>query len=117
MPIKVQLHFNSNAELNTSDGASTPDNTVITYLNNATLGLYQCGTGQNVGLTAAPCDWRAAIPLKLQLTWQTTLLTDLIFAKLAADSSTATQYITVGYDKAFDGSSLDSFIGEVLVLV
>ena len=38
------------------------------------------------------------------------------FAKLADNSSTDVQYITVGYDKAFDGSSLDSFIGEVTVL-
>ncbi len=31
--------FHDNAELNTSDGASTTDNNVLTYLNNATLGF------------------------------------------------------------------------------
>ena len=38
------------------------------------------------------------------------------FAKLAAGSSTEAQYITVGYDKSFDGSSLSSINGDVTVL-
>ena len=38
------------------------------------------------------------------------------FAKLAAGSSTEAQYITIGYDKAFDGSSLSSINGDVTVL-
>lgn len=42
--------FNDNAVLNTSDGSST-DNTVITYLNNATLGFGSPAAGQNVGRT------------------------------------------------------------------
>ena len=36
---KGTVLFGSNAELNTSDGASTPDNNVLTSLNNATLGF------------------------------------------------------------------------------
>ena len=110
--------FNDKAVLN-SDGSST-DNTVITYLNNATLGFGSPGEGQNVGRTIDGGT--------LQLTGSNTfkVATDLsnvtpnadkfTFEKLAADSSTATQYITVGYDKAFDGSRLNSFIGEVTVL-
>ena len=111
--------FNDNAVLNTSDGSST-DNDVITYLNNATFGFGSPGEGQNVGRTIDGGT--------LQLTGSNTfkVATDLsnvtpnadkfTFEKLAADSSTATQYITVGYDKAFDGSRLNSFIGEVTVL-
>ena len=110
--------FNDNAVLN-SDGSST-DNDVITYLNNATLGFGTPGEGQNVGRTINGGT--------LQLAGSNTfkVATDLsnvipnadkfTFAKLAAGSSTATQYITVGYDKAFDGSKLDSFIGDVTVL-
>jgi len=110
--------FNDKAVLN-SDGSST-DNDVITYLNNATFGFGSPGEGQNVGRTIDGGT--------LQLTGSNTfkVATDLsnvtpnadkfTFAKLAADSSTATQYITVGYDKAFDGSRLNSFIGDVTVL-
>ncbi|WP_455656489.1 autotransporter outer membrane beta-barrel domain-containing protein [Phascolarctobacterium sp.] len=110
--------FNDNAVLN-SDGSST-DNDVLTYLNNATLGFGSPAEGQNVGRTINGGT--------LQLVGSNTfkVATDLsniipnadkfTFAKLAADSSTATQYITVGYDKAFDGSKLDSFVGDVTVL-
>ena len=41
--------FHDKAELNTSDGASTTDNTVLTYLNNATLGFG--GTAANRTVT------------------------------------------------------------------
>ena len=110
--------FNDNAVLN-SDGTN-PDDTVITYLNNATLGFGSPAEGQNVGRTITGGT--------LQLAGSNTfkVATDLsnvipnadkfTFAKLAADSSTATQYIAVGYDKAFDGSKLDSFVGDVTVL-
>ena len=38
------------------------------------------------------------------------------FARLADGSSIETQYITVGYDKAFDGSDLTSISGDAVVL-
>ena len=38
------------------------------------------------------------------------------FARLADNSSTEKQYITVGYDKAFDGSDLASISGDAVVL-
>ena len=111
--------FNDNAVLNTSDGSST-DNTVITYLNNATLGFGSPAAGQNVGRTINGGTLRLAgsntFKVAADLSNITPNADKFTFAKLAADSSTATQYITVGYDKAFDGSSLDSFIGEVTVL-
>ena len=111
--------FNDNAVLNTSDGSST-DNTVITYLNNATLGFGSPEAGQNVGRTINGGTLRLAgsntFKVAADLSNVTPNADKFTFAKLAADSSTATQYITVGYDKAFDGSSLDSFIGEVTVL-
>ena len=111
--------FNDNAVLNTSDGSST-DNTVITYLNNATLGFGSPAAGQNVGRTINGGTLRLAgsntFKVAADLSNVTPNADKFTFAKLAADSSTATQYITVGYDKAFDGSSLNSFIGEVTVL-
>ena len=112
--------FNDNAVLNTSDGASRTDNTVLTYLNNATLGFGSPAAGQNVGRTINGGTLRLAgsntFKVAADLSNVTPNADKFTFAKLAADSSTATQYITVGYDKAFDGSSLDSFIGEVTVL-
>ena len=110
--------FNDNAVLN-SDGSST-DNTVITYLNNATLGFGSPAAGQNVGRTINGGTLRLAgsntFKVAADLSNVTPNADKFTFAKLAADSSTATQYITVGYDKAFDGSRLNSFIGEVTVL-
>ena len=110
--------FNDNAVLN-SDGSST-DNTVITYLNNATLGFGSPAAGQNVGRSINGGTLRLAgsntFKVATDLSNVTPNADKFTFAKLAADSSTATQYITVGYDKAFDGSRLNSFIGEVTVL-
>ena len=110
--------FNDKAVLN-SDGSST-DNTVITYLNNATLGFGSPGEGQNVGRTIDGGTMQLAgsntFKVATDLSNVTPNADKFTFEKLAADSSTATQYITVGYDKAFDGSSLNSFIGEVTVL-
>ena len=110
--------FNDKAVLN-SDGSST-DNTVITYLNNATLGFGSPGEGQNVGRTIDGGTLQLAgsntFKVATDLSNVTPNADKFTFAKLAADSSTATQYITVGYDKAFDGSRLNSFIGEVTVL-
>ncbi|MDO5379523.1 MAG: autotransporter outer membrane beta-barrel domain-containing protein, partial [Acidaminococcaceae bacterium] len=108
--------FGSNAELNTSDGTTAnPD--VITYLKDATIGFGTPGEGQNVG--------RTIIGGTLQLEGSNTfrVATDLANNKAdsfkfesLAGSSTATQYITVGYDKSFDGSKLDSLVGDVTVL-
>ena len=116
---KATVLFNDNAVLNTSDG-STDDNTVITYLNNATLGFGSPAAGQNVGRTINGGTLRLAgsntFKVATDLSNVTPNADKFTFAKLAADSSTATQYITVGYDKAFDGSRLNSFIGEVTVL-
>ncbi|WP_419043597.1 autotransporter outer membrane beta-barrel domain-containing protein [Phascolarctobacterium faecium] len=110
--------FNDKAVLN-SDGSST-DNDVITYLNNATFGFGSPGEGQNVGRTidggTLQLTGSNTFKVAADLSNVTPNADKFTFAKLAADSSTATQYITVGYDKAFDGSSLDSFIGEVTVL-
>ena len=116
---KATVLFNDNAVLNTSDG-STDDNTVITYLNNATLGFGSPAAGQNVGRTINGGTLRLAgsntFKVATDLSNVTPNADKFTFAKLAADSSTATQYITVGYDKAFDGSRLNSFIGDVTVL-
>ena len=108
--------FGSNAELNTSDGTTAnPD--VITYLNNATLGFGSPAAG--------PYEKRTITGSILQLEGSNTfrVATDLANNKAdsfkfesLAGSSTATQYITVGYDKSFDGSKLDSIAGDVTVL-
>ncbi|MDO5380462.1 MAG: autotransporter outer membrane beta-barrel domain-containing protein [Acidaminococcaceae bacterium] len=111
---KATVLFNDNAVLN-SDGTTT-NNAVITYLNNATLGFGTPSEGQNVGRTITGGT--------LQLEGSNTFKVATDLANNKADSftfnslsgGTATQYIAVGYDKAFDGSKLDSFVGDVTVL-
>ncbi|MCC8158856.1 MAG: autotransporter outer membrane beta-barrel domain-containing protein [Phascolarctobacterium sp.] len=111
--------FNDNAKLN-HDGTSD-DNNVVTYLHNATLGFGSPGEGQKVGRTISGGTLQLAgsntFKVATDLTNSSAPAADkFTFNSLAADSSTAIQYIAVGYDKAFDGSKLDSFIGDVTVL-
>ena len=114
---KGTVLFGSNAELNTSDGASTPDNNVLTSLNNATLGF--SGTSADRKVTGGTLQLSGSNSNAFRVT------TDLAnnksdrfnFAKLASGSSMEEQYITVGYDKAFDGSSADSISGSNVVVL
>lgn len=108
--------FGSNAELNTSDGTTT-DNGVITYLNNATLGFGSPAAGQEVGrtITGGTLQLAGSNTFRVATDLANNKADSFKFESLAG-SSTATQYITVGYDKAFDGSKLDSFSGDVTVL-
>ena len=113
--------FNDNAVLSSSDGTDTDAYDVLTGLNNATLGFGSPAEGQEVGrtITGGTLQLEGSNTFKVATDFSdlANIKSDsFTFAKLAADSSAATQYITVGYDKAFDGSKLDSFIGEVTVL-
>ena len=108
--------FDSNAELNTSDGTTAnPD--IITYLKDATLGFGTPGEGQNVGrtITGSTLQLEGSNTFRVATDLANNKADSFKFESLAG-SSTATQYITVGYDKAFDGSKLDSFVGDVTVL-
>ncbi|MCC8159030.1 MAG: autotransporter outer membrane beta-barrel domain-containing protein [Phascolarctobacterium sp.] len=108
--------FNDNAVLSSSDGTDINAYDVLTGLNNATLGFGTPAEGQEVGRTINGGT--------LQLEGSNTFKVATDLANNKADSfkfdslagGTATQYITVGYDKAFDGSKLDSFVGDVTVL-
>ena len=89
--------FHNSAELNTSDGASTTDNNVLTYLNGATLGFG--GTDANRTVTGG----------KLQLTGSNAFRFTTDLANGKADSMTfdtienngSKQYIQIGYEEAF----------------
>ncbi|WP_455656131.1 autotransporter outer membrane beta-barrel domain-containing protein [Phascolarctobacterium sp.] len=108
--------FGSNAELNTSDGTTAnPD--IITYLNNATIGFGTPGEGQNVGrtITGSTLQLEGSNTFRVATDLANNKADSFKFDSLAG-SSTATQYITVGYDESFDGSKLDSFVGDVTVL-
>ncbi|WP_455654935.1 autotransporter outer membrane beta-barrel domain-containing protein [Phascolarctobacterium sp.] len=108
--------FNDTATLNTSDGTTAnPD--IITYLNNATLGFGTPGEGQNVGrtITGSTLQLEGSNTFRVATDLANNKADSFKFESLAG-SSTATQYITVGYDKSFDGSKLDSFSGDVTVL-
>ena len=107
--------FHSKATLNTSDGTNE-DNTVMTYLNNATLGF----GGTSVGRTVEGGT------LKLEGSNTFRFTTDL--AKNQADSMVfdtivnngAAQYIQIGYEDAFKDAMSEGDIipvdGEVTVL-
>ncbi len=112
---KGTVLFGSNAELNTSDGASTPDNNVLTSLNNATLGF--SGTSADRKVTGGALQLSGSNEFRVTTDLANNKSDRFNFAKLASGSSMEEQYITVGYDKAFDGSSADSISGSNVVVL
>ena len=112
---KGKVLFGSNAELNTSDGASTPDNNVLTSLNNATLGF--SGTSADRKVTGGTLQLSGSNEFRVTTDLANNKSDRFNFAKLASGSSMEEQYITVGYDKAFDGSSADSISGSNVVVL
>ena len=112
---KGTVLFGSNAELNTSDGASTPDNNVLTSLNNATLGF--SGTSADRKVTGGTLQLSGSNAFRVTTDLANNKSDRFNFAKLASGSSMEEQYITVGYDKAFDGSSADSISGSNVVVL
>ena len=92
--------FHDNAILNTSDGASTTDNTVLTYLNNATLGFG--GTAANRTVTGGTLKLAGSNTFRVNTDLNLGTADKFTFDSLAAGSSTDKQYITVGYDAALD---------------
>ena len=112
---KGTVLFGSNAELNTSDGASTPDNNVLTSLNNATLGF--SGTSADRKVTGGILQLSGSNEFRVTTDLANNKSDRFTFAKLASGSSMEEQYITVGYDKAFDGSSADSISGSNVVVL
>ena len=112
---KGTVLFGSNAEPNTSDGASTPDNNVLTSLNNATLGF--SGTSADRKVTGGTLQLSGSNEFRVTTDLANNKSDRFNFAKLASGSSMEEQYITVGYDKAFDGSSADSISGSNVVVL
>ena len=92
--------FHDNAILNTSDGASTTDNNVLTSLNNATLGFG--GTAANRTVTGGTLKLAGSNTFRVNTDLAAGTADKFTFDSLAAGSSKAAQYITVGYDAALD---------------
>ena len=92
--------FHDKATLNTSDGASTTDNTVLTYLNNATLGFG--GTAVERTVTGGKLQLAGSNTFRVNTDLNSGKADKFTFDSLAAGSSTDKQYITVGYDAALD---------------
>ena len=88
--------FHDNATLNTNDG-STDDNTVLTYLKDATLGFG--GTDANRTVTGGTLELVGSNTFRVTTDLTNNVADKFTFAKLADNSSTEKQYITVGYDK------------------
>ena len=92
--------FHDKAELNTSDGVSTTDNNVLTFLNNATLGFG--GTAANRTVTGGTLQLAGSNTFRVNTDLNLGTADKFTFDSLAAGSSTDKQYITVGYDAALD---------------
>ena len=92
--------FHDKAELNTSDGVSTTDNNVLTSLNNATLGFG--GTAANRTVTGGTLQLAGSNTFRVNTDLAAGMADKFTFDSLAAGSSKAAQYITVGYDAALD---------------
>ena len=101
--------FSDNALLN-DDTTGNTDNTVATYLENATLGFaYSDAVGAtNVGrtITGGTLNLQGSNTLMVNTDLANNTADKFIFDSLAADSNTGTQYITVGYDPALDPANL-----------
>ena len=91
--------FHDKATLNTSNG-STEDNTVLTYLNNATFGFG--GTAVNRTITGGTLELQGSNTFMVNTNLAAGKADKLTFDSLAAGSSTDKQYITVGYDASLD---------------
>ena len=97
---KGTVLFGSNAELNTSDGVSTTDNNVLTFLNNATLGFG--GTAANRTVTGGTLQLAGSNTFRVNTDLAAGTADKFTFDSLATGSSTDKQYITVGYDASLD---------------
>ena len=92
--------FHDKAELNTSDGVSTTDNNVLTFLNNATLGFG--GTAANRTVTGGTLQLAGSNTFRVNTDLAAGTADKFTFDSLATGSSTDKQYITVGYDASLD---------------
>ena len=92
--------FSDNAELNTSDGVSTTDNNVRTYLKDATLGFG--GTAANRTVIGGTLELQGSNTFRVNTDLAAGTADKFTFDNLATGSSTEKQYITVGYDAALD---------------
>lgn len=114
---RATVLFGSDAELN-GDGSGGTTDALVTGLNNATLGF--SGTSADRTVTGGTLQLEASNTFRVNTDLGNAVPTadKFTFAKLAIGSSTDTQFITVGYDKAFDGGNrADSVAGaEVTVL-
>ena len=105
--------FHTDAVLN-GDGSGGTDNDVVTALADGTLGF--SGTSADRSVTGGALRLTGSNEFRVTTDLANNGADKFTFAKLAAGSSTEAQYITVGYDKSFDGSSLSSINGDVTVL-
>ena len=97
---KATVLFSNNAELNTSDGVSTTDNNVRTYLKDATLGFG--GTDANRTVKGGTLQLTGSNTFRVNTDLAGGTADKFTFDSLAAGNSTDKQYITVGYDAALD---------------
>ena len=84
-------------------------------MNNATLGF--SGTSADRKVTGGTLQLSGSNEFRVTTDLANNKSDRFNFAKLASGSSMEEQYITVGYDKAFDGSSADSISGSNVVVL
>ena len=91
--------FYDTATLN-GDGSGGTNNALVTSLNNATLGFG--GTDADRAVTGGALQLSGSNTFRVNTDLITGTADKFTFDSLAAGSSTAVQYITVGYDAALD---------------
>lgn len=110
--------FGSDVNLNL-DKTLVKDNTSITYLDNSTLGFVDSlDHSQAVGrqLNGGVLQLKGSNTLRFATDLHNNTADKMQFDSLAAGSTDSPQYITVAYDKSFDGSNDNSIVGKATVL-
>lgn len=94
--------YADNASVLLHNNTTVTDNSAITYLNNSTLGFAGDTAARTYTGGVVNLQGSNTLVFNTDLTCGTPAADKLTFDSLASSSSSATQYITVGYDPAVD---------------
>lgn len=114
----ARVFFGSDVNLN-KDKDMQDDNSAITYLDTATMGFVDSLIkDQSVGrqLTGGVLELHGSNTLRFATDLTNNTADHMSFDSLAANSTDNVQYITVAYDKSFDGRNDNSIDGKGTVL-
>ena len=114
----ASVFFGSDVNIN-KDKDLNADNSVATYIQDSTLGFVDGSAGsKDAGrtVTGGSLQLAGSNTLRFATDLANNTADKMTFDSLATNSTAADQYITVAYDKSFDGSSLAAINGKATVL-